>query len=99
MKLLTLITAFIITSTSWAAPLLLDVRSDREFQKDNIKGSVHIPHTKIDALAPKLLKDKSQVIRVYCAAGVRAQHAVNDLQKLGYKHAINVGGIDDIRHE
>lgn len=99
LKSFTLLTALLLSTASWAVPLLLDVRSVGEFQKDHIHGSVHIPHDKINELAPTLLKDKSQVIHVYCVAGVRAQHAVNDLTKLGYKHAINVGGINNIRHE
>lgn len=99
MKPLTFIAAFLFTSASWAAPLLLDVRSHDEYKKDNIMGPVHIPHSNINDLAPTLLKDKSQIIHVYCTAGARAQDAVDDLERMGYKNAINVGSIEDIRHE
>ena len=97
MKSLIFVLSLILSGASYAAPLLLDVRSDKEYQQDNIKGSLHIPHTQIKQQAEGLIKNKSQVIHVYCAAGVRAQRAVDDLKALGYSNAINAGGINDVK--
>ncbi len=74
--------------------LLLDVRSDQEFQEGHIPGALHIPH---DQVADRILELPActQTIVVYCRAGGRAEMAKAVLVERGFCRVMNLGGIDD----
>ncbi len=70
--------------------IVLDVRSDEEFQKGFVPGAKHIfvPH-----LEEKLEQlDKSKAIATYCGSGYRASIAASLLQKHGFETVINIPG-------
>ena len=76
--------------------ILLDVRSVLEHNEKNIPGSVLIPLYELRQKARNLLKDKEQVIIVYCKNGGRSERAVQTLKELGYTRAYSVeGGIEE----
>jgi phage shock protein E len=77
--------------------ILIDVRSEEEYDSGHIPTSVNIPHTKIQEETAKILKDK--LIIVYCKVGGRAGIAENKLIELGYQNVINFGGIDSWNYE
>jgi rhodanese-related sulfurtransferase len=84
--------------------ILLDVRTQIEFNNERIEGAILIPHTEIESRsADKLPIDKlpntDQVIFVYCKAGVRSEIAARSLVKLGYTNVFDMGGIDDWPYE
>lgn len=87
-----------INSSHAGDVVYLDVRSDGEYQQDHLAGSVHIPHKQITNKALGLLHNKGQTIYVFCAAGVRAGYAKTDLEKLGYKNVINIGGLNNAKN-
>lgn len=70
--------------------VLLDVRSEQEYQDGHLQGSVNIPINKIAGI--NISKDKP--LFVYCLSGARAGRAVAFLQKTGYE-AVNIGGISN----
>lgn len=62
-------------------PLLLDVRSPREFAEGHLPGAVNIPH---DQLASRLSEiDRDHWVLVYCKSGVRASMAERVLVEEG----------------
>lgn len=82
----------LMLSSQWvfAQILLLDVRSQAEYDAGHAYGAVHIPHTEVSTKAPSLLKDKNQTIKVYCKSGGRAGKAKQALEALGYTNVENV---------
>ncbi|GAA6135346.1 hypothetical protein NBRC116188_21360 [Oceaniserpentilla sp. 4NH20-0058] len=91
MKFITSTIALLLfSSLSFAQLLLLDVRSQEEFDAGHAYGAVHIPHTEINEKAAVLLKNKDQKIKVYCKSGGRAEKAKVALEALGYKNVENV---------
>ena len=93
MKLILAIVLSTLTSLSFAQPLLLDVRSQAEYDAGHAHGALLIPHDTITEQAPKLLKDKNQEIKVYCRSGNRAGKAVSSLKAMGYTNVENIGSL------
>ena len=79
--------------------IILDVRTAAEFEEIRIEHAVLIPYTDIEQLASELLRDKNQVILVYCRAGRRSEIAANILINMGYTRVYDFGGIDDWPYE
>jgi phage shock protein E len=75
--------------------VILDVRTDREYQSGAIKGAKHIP---LDTLRNYVneLKNLNKPIIVYCASGVRSAKATKFLN-LNNIDAINGGGINSLK--
>lgn len=75
--------------------VILDVRTDREYQSGAIKGAKHIP---LDTLRNHVneLKNLNKPIIVYCASGVRSAKAAKFLN-LNNIDAINGGGINSLK--
>lgn len=79
--------------------ILLDVRTQEEYDGEHIKDSVLIPVDKLKGEAENKLKDKEAVIFVYCRSGNRSTTAANILVELGYKNVYNLGGINQWPYE
>ncbi|MBQ6841461.1 MAG: rhodanese-like domain-containing protein [Bacilli bacterium] len=72
--------------------IILDVRTEAEFNESHIEGAVNIPYTTIDE---NIELDKSKDILVYCKSGGRSQMATQTLNSLGYT-VYDMGAIDNI---
>ena len=72
-------------------PLIVDVRTNEEFQNESIKGSINIPVDKIGVNLDKL-KGKQQIV-VYCQSGVRSSYAKSVLENLGFMNVFDAGSI------
>jgi rhodanese-related sulfurtransferase len=79
--------------------ILLDVRTQEEFDSGHIPGSILIPYDTILENSKEKLKDKEQTIIIYCRSGRRSAIAANDLIKIGYKNVYDMGGIIDWPYE
>ena len=79
--------------------IILDVRTQEEYDAGHIPGAVLIPNTEIEARAEKELPDKDQLILVYCRSGNRSKQAAEILVKLGYTNIKEFGGINDWPYE
>jgi phage shock protein E len=97
MKLLLALVLSTLTSLSFAQALLLDARTQAEFDSGHAQGAILMPYDEVKTQAPMVLKDKNQEIKVYCRSGNRAGKAVNTLKSLGYTNVTNIGGLDDAR--
>ena len=79
--------------------VILDVRTQEEYDEKHIPGAVLLPNTEIDAKAEDVLTDKAQLILVYCRSGRRSKQAAEALVKLGYTNVKEFGGIIDWPYE
>lgn len=79
--------------------IILDVRTQEEYDQGHIPGAVLIPDTQINAEAEKVLTDKDQLILVYCRSGRRSKLAAEALVELGYTNIKEFGGIIDWPYE
>ena len=75
--------------------IILDVRSQEEFDQGHIPGAILIPDTEIAARAETVLTNKDQLILVYCRSGRRSKLASQALVELGYTNIREFGGIID----
>ena len=79
--------------------IILDVRTQEEYDQGHIPGAILIPDTEIKAKAEKVLADKDQLILVYCRSGRRSKLAAEALVELGYTNIKEFGGIIDWSYE
>ena len=75
--------------------ILLDVRTDEEFEAEHIEGAVLIPDYEIAARVESELPDKNAVILIYCRSGRRSALAAHEMVDMGYTGAYDFGGIID----
>ena len=79
--------------------IILDVRTQEEYDEGHIPGAILIPNTEIEARAEEILTDKNQLILVYCRSGRRSKLAAEILVELGYANIREFGGIIDWPYE
>ena len=79
--------------------ILLDTRTQEEYDQSHIPGALLIPHTEIAQRAADELPDKDQVILVYCRSGNRSKQASEVLAELGYTNVKEFGGINTWPYE
>lgn len=79
--------------------IILDVRTQAEYDEGHIPGAVLIPNTEIEDRAGGELPDKDQLILVYCRSGNRSKQASQILARLGYTNIKEFGGIIDWPYE
>ena len=73
--------------------LILDVRTAAEYESAHIPNAVNLSNEDIQAGKVDSLKDKSQLIMVYCRSGNRSRQAAQKLAELGYTNVVDFGGI------
>ena len=67
--------------------LLLDVRSNEEYDEGHLDNAENRPLTKIDELDI----NKNTPIIVYCKSGIRSSEAAKMLLEMGYIHIYDLG--------
>jgi hydroxyacylglutathione hydrolase len=70
--------------------LVLDVRSDEEWQQGHVPGAWHVFVPHLEREIRKL--DRRKCIATYCGTGYRASIAASLLQRCGFEHVANVPG-------
>ena len=75
--------------------IILDVRTQEEFNEGHIPGAILIPNETIIDEQPELLPDLDAEILVYCRSGNRSAQAANKLIAIGYTNVVDFGGIID----
>ena len=79
-------------SKSGHKPVLLDVRTQSEYNDGHIQDAINIPHNQI-LKEPQLVsayKDSQMV--VFCRSGFRAGKVIEMLEGLGFKEIIDIDG-------
>ena len=79
--------------------IIIDVRTESEYQQGHIKNAINIPNESIDESVSEILTDKDQLLLVYCRSGNRSKQASEKLAKLGYSNIYEFGGISDFPGE
>jgi rhodanese-related sulfurtransferase len=79
---------------AWADPALvvLDVRTPAEFAEGHVPGAINIPHTELAERIAELSGAREKDIVVYCRSGTRAEAALGDLGKAGFKRLYHLKG-------
>lgn len=79
--------------------IILDVRTQEEYDERHIPNAILIPDTEIAEKAEEILTDKDQMLLVYCRSGRRSKLAAETLVELGYTNIREFGGIIDWPYE
>lgn len=69
---------------------IIDVRSPQEFKEGHISGAISIPDYQIKRDIEKYVKNKEEIIVLYCSTGHRSQNSQRILESLGYTNVYNV---------
>src|SRR5262245_32036106 len=67
-----------------AAPFILDVRSEKEFEAGHVPGAFHIPFGSVGDPGVTVPSRPADPLIVYCGHGPRAWIAAAALRKRGY---------------
>lgn len=78
--------------------ILLDVRTQEEYDGGHIPGAVCFPNEDIQPELP-LPFEKDAEILVYCRSGRRSAQAAGKLAEMGYTNVADFGGIQDWPYE
>ena len=78
--------------------LILDVRSNGEFESGHIRSSINIPVDQLQQNVNKL-KDKHQPIITCCASGIRSAAAKRVLLSEGFTKVFNGGGWNSLQNK
>lgn len=76
-----------------APVLVIDVRSEREFQTAALQGAINLPLPQLERRIRELVDDPATPIALYCASGARSGIACRTLEKMGYAQVSNAGGL------
>jgi len=77
------------------AVVILDVRTQQEYDEGHIPDAVLLPDFEISERAGIILDDKTVTILVYCRSGRRSESAARELIEMGYLKVYDFGGILD----
>ena len=85
-----------LEAQAWAlidnGALLVDTRSQKEFDTGYLEGAILIPHDQVEERLIEFGADKSRPIVLYCRAGNRAGQAEKVLRAAGFSQVLNAGG-------
>lgn len=73
--------------------IIIDVRTEQEYNTGNISGSILIPYDEISSRIKELVPDKNSKIILYCRSGRRSGIAEKTLKDIGYSNAENYGSM------
>ena len=73
--------------------IILDVRTQQEFDEGHIKNAVLLPFSEILTRAEEIIPNKHYVILIYCRSGNRSNRAARLLSVMGYTNVYDFGGI------
>lgn len=74
--------------------VLLDVRTQEEYDAGHIASAVLLPYDEITVKAASVLPEKEKEIVLYCRSGRRSAIAKKALVELGYQKVEDFGGIN-----
>lgn len=71
--------------------VIVDVRSDSEYQSSHLNGTVHIPLMELKDRIGKKVPDKGKVVLLHCRSGSRSFAGKRVLKGMGYENVYNLG--------
>jgi rhodanese-related sulfurtransferase len=81
--------------------VLLDVRSDAEWETGHVQGSIHVPYQELRDEVPEEIRNVEKPLAVACSGGIRSAMAASLLKRAGVKNLKHVadGGVPDLEGE
>ena len=76
-----------------SGPLLIDVRTEHEFQRGAVQGAVSLPLNRLGDDIRRLAPDPETPVVLYCATGARSGVGCQLLRGMGYRRVGNAGGV------
>jgi rhodanese-related sulfurtransferase len=70
--------------------VLLDVRSEAEFNAAHLPGALHVERGRIEWIIPNIIKQTDRTIYVYCQEGKRSGFATERLLEMGYVNTSHI---------
>ena len=76
--------------------IMVDVRTKEEYDEDHIEGAVLLPVDEINEdKVNEIVKNKDDIMIVYCKSGARSSEAASILNGLGYHNVYNLGAMSN----
>ncbi len=72
--------------------VIIDVRTDKEWNQQRIPGAIHIPLDELESRVDELKAFEGKQLIMQCAVGGRSSDAVEILQQAGFNNASNMDG-------
>jgi phage shock protein E len=79
--------------------LVIDVRTEQEWNNGHLQGAILIPHDRIGQGIVAVAPDKKERIYLYCRSGLRTGLAVDTLKKAGYQDLVNLETVEKASRE
>lgn len=73
-------------------PIILDVRTPREYQQGHVPGAVNLPYQQIGRRMAELEQIRDRQVVVYCEVGPRARVAQSMLEQAGFTDVQHLAG-------
>jgi rhodanese-related sulfurtransferase len=70
--------------------VLLDVRSEAEFNAAHLPGALHVERGRLEWIVPNIIKKTDRTIYVYCQDGRRSGFATERLLEMGYRNTSHI---------
>lgn len=90
-----------VAEDAWAAirsgALLVDVRTQAEYDQGHLDGALLIPHDQIASRAAELGDDRNRAVVLYCRSGNRSSQAKKALEGLGFTNVRNAGSYESLK--
>jgi phage shock protein E len=77
--------------------LVLDVRTQEEFDEAHIPGAIHIPWEDTDSIIEAIGSDQQRQVVVYCRTGNRSGKVQTALEQAGYTNIFNATGFEALQ--
>lgn len=78
--------------------ILIDVRTENEYNNSHIEGAINIPNTMLEIMMPKEYPDKDTMVIVYCMSGSRSSEAAKLLIDMGYINVYDLGAMSNFKN-
>lgn len=75
--------------------VVLDVRTQSEFDRGHVAGALLMDFTAVDFVEKVKALDRGKSYKVYCAVGGRSARAEKLMRSLGFKDVENLGGVKE----
>ena len=72
--------------------ILMDVREDREWEKEHAAEAVHLGKGILERDLEQIVPDQNREIIMYCGGGYRSVLTAQVAQKMGYKNVCSLMG-------
>jgi rhodanese-related sulfurtransferase len=72
--------------------ILMDVREDREWEKEHAAEAVHLGKGILERDLEQMVADQNREIIMYCGGGYRSVLTAQVAQKMGYKNVCSLMG-------